>query len=710
VWCIAALVLVAAVYGSGCADSNVPRIDPTGEHILATDPVGPQAYVNQPPSYVGDRRESSSTVPSDDAQVTLTPTELTAPVGSEVILVAGVVAVDGSLVAHRRLEWTLMPGSVGQFAEISQNNCIDRLLGDNNPHKVAAVNYAVGGTGHAEGQVTPRIGPAANVANVTVGQGWVGLTSTMAGDSVVTVIAPQVFNSATRQKIATIHWRNTGLTAPAIGPIPAAAAPVAAAGGTTAIGPTPRPNPGAPAGGGPAAGAAATGGAPAGAASVGGAAIEMRVSEPPPTPVGNVARFVILVTNRGTQPSPKLRLYDMFEPGLQSNRTQQNHLDLDLGVLGPNQQTQAPLDFKVLQAGDCYHTVKVLDPSNKALAVQRSRVVGIAPATVPGGQGGAGPGASQPTGRYGEVLSGGSGADAARQEPRPPGQGAGQGAAAGGSGAAIGGPNDLSIKVTGPPSKLMVRELAPFTIEIKNTSTRTLNNLKVEALLDPVFERAKASATQGFWHDKATGTLCYIEPSLKPNQRLTLDIQTQCLQASPRATAYVRVSSDDGARTQGEAQCEIVAAEPPVGQTPAGQTPAGQSFSGPPAGTREKSSLQLIVTCPTNPARAGKPFNCLVTVMNVGNEDERNVAVEVAVPEGLVVVPMGTNGPDAAKVHIEKGIVRFDPIAAVPPGQPQRYRVLVQTKTARSYTFAASAKSDKQATPIRQEQSVDVTP
>jgi hypothetical protein len=436
--------------------------------------------------------------------------------------------------------------------------------------------------------------------------------------------------------------------------------------------------------------------------------IDLKVSEPPPTQVGGVAKFNITITNYGSQPTGKLRLYDVFEPGLQHKyATTQNHLDLDVGILGPMKQNQVALEFKVTQAGKLCHTVKVLDAGNKTVASRNACVVGIGPATTPSVPGGAQPGTPQPgslqpgttqpgttqpgttqpgttqpgisppTGRYGETLGGGAAAGT------PP---IGPGTLPGGLGAPPAGKSDLSIKVTGPSAKLTVREFARFSIEITNTGTRKLTNLKVEAFLDPVFERDKAS--QGFWHDK--GVLIYVQRELPAKETLILDIQSICLQPAQRATAFVRVASAEGVQSQGEASCEIVAAAPPETAV----RPA-------------ESKLQLNVTCPTHPARVGKQFNCLVTVANGGTEEERNVAVEVVVPEGLTIAPMGTTGP--TKATIEKQTVRFEPIPSLPPGQrSQTYRVLVQTKKAASYTFTAGVKSEKQSTAILQEKSVDV--
>ena len=179
--------------------------------------------------------------------------------------------------------------------------------------------------------------------------------------------------------------------------------------------------------------------------------------------------------------------------------------------------------------------MKVLDPANKALAIQKACVVGIgpsAPPSAPGGSGSPAAGTPPPTGRYGETLPGGPPAGTPPSSPQPP----------------PARQSELEIKVTGPSAKLTVGEIASFVIEIKNSGTKTLTNLKVEALLDPAFERetGKTIASQGFWNDK--GVLCYLQPNLPAGQKLVLEIQSKCLKPAPQAVAYVRVASAEGAR------------------------------------------------------------------------------------------------------------------------------------------------------------------
>jgi hypothetical protein len=55
-------------------------------------------------------------------ELLLTPTKLVAPVGGEVILLAGICGKDGLLVTGEPIEWMLSPESVGQIIDVGDNN------------------------------------------------------------------------------------------------------------------------------------------------------------------------------------------------------------------------------------------------------------------------------------------------------------------------------------------------------------------------------------------------------------------------------------------------------------------------------------------------------------------------------------------------------------------------------------------------------------
>ncbi len=239
-------ILLAA---SGCAEYRLPRIDPSGEHLFIYDP--PPATVTQsagcpcPPGTVpvpAPAVAASAPVPAavaqppvatlprvspySDVAAMLSPYLAVQPVGSQVVLVGGVRGGDGYLRTNRRLEWWLMPGSVGQFTNIGEKSFADYLVGDFTRPRVISATSAVGSTTREPQRVTrdPRAGaPGArpgNYVNVVPGQGWVTVSSPVEGVSHVMLVAPDVVLPAERSKSADIYWIDAqfGLPSPAIAP------------------------------------------------------------------------------------------------------------------------------------------------------------------------------------------------------------------------------------------------------------------------------------------------------------------------------------------------------------------------------------------------------------------------------------------------------------------------------------------------------------
>jgi uncharacterized repeat protein (TIGR01451 family) len=190
-----ALALCALAF-SGCAYLRVPRIDPTGERIFAEPPLA------IPPQY---EAEPGPAQP-DDVGVTLSPRVTVAPVGSEVVLVAGVLGPDGYLRTNQRLEWSLARGGVGHFVAVGKNGPVDLLLGDfNRPRKVDNT-FAVGSTSRKYVQLNRGTPTTEDDVCVLAGQGWITLSSPIEGTSYVTVFAPEVRGWECRTRSATVHW------------------------------------------------------------------------------------------------------------------------------------------------------------------------------------------------------------------------------------------------------------------------------------------------------------------------------------------------------------------------------------------------------------------------------------------------------------------------------------------------------------------------
>ena len=207
-----AVVLFSMVV-SGCAYSQVPRIDPTGQHFFVQEPVTP--VVACPPG-----ASPARVWPEDDVAVQLSPHRTVAPIGSEVVLLAGVRGGDGYLRTNRRLEWSVVPGSIGQFVAIEENSFVDWLVGDfTRPRKITNT-YAIGSTQRRTERVAQRTPNPAESPVALRGQGWITVTSPIEGTSHVMVYAPDVVVCSARVQSAIIHWIDAqfGFPPPAIHP------------------------------------------------------------------------------------------------------------------------------------------------------------------------------------------------------------------------------------------------------------------------------------------------------------------------------------------------------------------------------------------------------------------------------------------------------------------------------------------------------------
>lgn len=174
-------------------------IDPTGEHVFTAPPA---ANPSNPPY----QQAPVSPLPWDPVTLILTPSVTVAPVGSEVVLIAGIGSADGYLRCNQRVEWSIAPGSVGQFVDIGKNDFVDILLGDYNRPRLVNSVYAIGSTASKDAQVKRGPSTPAEEISIVPGQGWIKITSPIEGTSTVTVAAPKIVDGAHRTKTATIYW------------------------------------------------------------------------------------------------------------------------------------------------------------------------------------------------------------------------------------------------------------------------------------------------------------------------------------------------------------------------------------------------------------------------------------------------------------------------------------------------------------------------
>ncbi len=238
------LLLCIALVMTGCANCRLPRIDPTGERVFTwNDPATPApTFATASPFAPGMTNPSlpgATTVPFPAAEatavtpipnlatpgmavpgalvpalpagppapgITVSPSQVVAPIGSEVVMIATIMGDQGYPLTREKVEWMLEPNGPGQFVSPGKRrpweflDCLHRY-----PKKVSPI-YAINRT--LTGSMTIDRGTPTPLDDIRVqdGQAWVSVTSAAEGTSRVTVYAPNVKGWDRRQQSATIYW------------------------------------------------------------------------------------------------------------------------------------------------------------------------------------------------------------------------------------------------------------------------------------------------------------------------------------------------------------------------------------------------------------------------------------------------------------------------------------------------------------------------
>jgi len=145
-------------------------------------------------------------------QLLLTPTKIVAPVGGEVLLLAGICGKDGMLVTGEPIEWMLSPESVGQIIDVGDAGKESKK--EQHFWKKASgptlgkidVDFARGLTSREAGRITRGTAKTDDDLPIRLGQTWLSLSSPTEGVSKVTVMAPDSEAWDQRRQTATIYW------------------------------------------------------------------------------------------------------------------------------------------------------------------------------------------------------------------------------------------------------------------------------------------------------------------------------------------------------------------------------------------------------------------------------------------------------------------------------------------------------------------------
>jgi uncharacterized repeat protein (TIGR01451 family) len=232
---------VCAVLLGGCAGLRVPRIDPSGERVFIwpqsqatpvasavgpvqappvyTDPIFPQpafasgvvpttaSGVVQPNLALG------ATTPAQDT-LSITPDRVLAPVGSEVILRAGICTTEKFLLTDQKVEWMIARGSAGEIVDLGGKGCCPKpWLPWNKPKKIDN-QYAIGYTAKMPLRITRGTADPSDDVQVEPGHSWISITSPVEGASHVTAVTPAIQSWSARRATATIYWVDVRWTFP----------------------------------------------------------------------------------------------------------------------------------------------------------------------------------------------------------------------------------------------------------------------------------------------------------------------------------------------------------------------------------------------------------------------------------------------------------------------------------------------------------------
>lgn len=157
-----------------------------------------------------------------EGSLQIAPKQIVAPVGSEVVLLAGVCGGKGYYLVNEPIEWTLSQESVGNFVDVNKSN--RKILGTLIPNlksKIHSAGYATSKTQDKSQRMTRGTVPTIDDVIVEKGQAWISLTSPTEGTSYVTTVAPKKDNWPQRRQTATVHWLDAAWAFPQSQVVPA---------------------------------------------------------------------------------------------------------------------------------------------------------------------------------------------------------------------------------------------------------------------------------------------------------------------------------------------------------------------------------------------------------------------------------------------------------------------------------------------------------
>jgi len=149
----------------------------------------------------------------DQGVMKVTPEHYIAPVGSEVVVLAGVCSAGGRYLVGEPIQWILSQESRGHFVAVANEDDGWRGLFTSKSEKTTGAFAEAVTSGRAETLNRNTADPRDDI-RVAAGQTWITVTSAVPGASRVTAVAKNIEGFANRQKTATIEWIDACWTLP----------------------------------------------------------------------------------------------------------------------------------------------------------------------------------------------------------------------------------------------------------------------------------------------------------------------------------------------------------------------------------------------------------------------------------------------------------------------------------------------------------------
>jgi uncharacterized repeat protein (TIGR01451 family) len=667
-----------------------------------SQPVAPIVAASSMPGLVG---PPTTAVPFGQDHLRVTPERVLAPVGSEVVLKAGICTAGGFLLANQRVEWLLDRGGAGQFVDLNNRDELDLFRWPKNTPRKLDNWYAIGATSTSTLCLRRGTEDPNDDVQILRGEAWITVSSPTEGASHVTAYTPIVDDWQFRRATATIYW----VDAQWVFPPSAMAEPGRPHVLTTTV---TRRSDGAPVAGWlvryEVAGGASLGYGGGNFIDVPTDAAGRASVEVSPTGVGGGSTTVSMTLIRppliGPEASPQLEIGagsatitwvsvaapapSMPAPSLPgpatsaplpgpapsapqsrppantytppSGQSPIGKADLSVAIRreGPEEVTvgdHVRFNIVVTNNGDgTARAIELLDKFDHGLshAQARPNVFEVRNAGI----------RDLPPGGASAVLLDFEVVAAGRQCHEVTVTAEGGVRAVERACVTAREPQpvvqpSLSATMTGPTRRL-VGEVAEFRMVINNTGDVPVTNIKIVDRYDQALQPTQASAG----HAAISGGLEWDVDRLDVGERREFTVLCDCVMPSSSACNRVIITADGGVTTADEACVEILPQLP--AETSGGATAPAAA-----------SNLQLSITAMPNPTHVRQRTRINVTVKNTGQQPVRQVMLRLMLPQEMTPVADQIQAPVASSVLGQE--VRSAAMAELGPGKQQQFVIPV---------------------------------